>query len=143
MFVSIPFIGYSPFLLFDSTSFTEEEVCVNSLYRVLSISTVSFYKPLNSRLSGLIFAGNCLNILTAALFMVFFCLSKNCINFHTIPFPIQFYCNTQLYYTPRTLSLYFIKILLFFSLLSNQKKSNRITILYKSCHPARYQYLYA
>lgn len=56
----------------------------NSLIRVLSISTLCFHKPLKSRLSGLVFADNCLNILTLAYLRPFFRLLKNCTKIRTI-----------------------------------------------------------
>ena len=58
--------------------------CVNSLNRVLSISTVSSHSPLKSRLSSLIFAGNCLNILKMTFFSLIFWLFKNCTDINTI-----------------------------------------------------------
>ena len=59
--------------------------CDNSLNRVILISTVYSHKPLNSRLSKLIFACNFLNILIFAYLWLFLCFFKNCISIHTIP----------------------------------------------------------
>ena len=79
MKVSIPFTGKRPFLLPKRDGSLKNLSSVNSLYRETSISTVSSHKPLKSRLTGLIFAGNCLNILITSLYSSLLCFSKNCI----------------------------------------------------------------
>ena len=105
----IPLYGYSPFLHYSfSDWYVTKRLCqfpytgilhfyrkeyvmakkldksVNSLKRVFSISTVSFHSPLKSRLSELVFAGNCLNILIMTFFNPIFCLFKNCTDINTI-----------------------------------------------------------
>lgn len=50
---------------------------VNALNRANSISTVSLYSPVKSRLPSLISAGNCQNILIITIFRHFFCLFEN------------------------------------------------------------------
>ena len=83
--VSIPLNGKHPFLHRNALMHLRlKRQCVNSLKRETSISTVSSHKPLKSRLTGLIFAGNCLNILITSLYSSLLCFSKNCIHICTI-----------------------------------------------------------
>ena len=82
--------GISHFYIFTRRNPSQLKTSVNSLKRVFSISTVSFHSPLKSRLSELIFAGNCLNILIIAFFSPIFCLFKNCTDINTICYVIYF-----------------------------------------------------
>ena len=83
--VTIPSNGQFSFLLATEKDNTIVLYCGNSLKRAILISTVYSHKPLNSRLSKLIFACNFLNILILAYLWLFLCFFKNCINIRTIP----------------------------------------------------------